>query len=51
LILSSHGGITREYPANEQKRIDLMIDTETFTIGIEKKYTTGRLMTLRITPV
>jgi hypothetical protein len=37
LILSSHGGITREYPANEQKRIDLMIDTETFTIGIEKK--------------
>lgn len=29
--------ITREHPAYDQKRIDLVIDAETFTIGIENK--------------
>lgn len=29
--------VTREHPAEDQKRLDLMIDAETFTIGIENK--------------
>jgi len=29
--------ITREYPAEDQKRIDLMIESDRFTIGIENK--------------
>lgn len=29
--------VDREYPAEDQKRIDLVIDCETFTLGIENK--------------
>ena len=35
--ISSPLKITREHPAEQDKRIDLVIDSETFTLGIENK--------------
>lgn len=35
--ISSRLKITREHPAEQDKRIDLVIDAETFTLGIENK--------------
>lgn len=34
---AAHVTVTREYPAENNKRIDLVIDAENFTLGIENK--------------
>jgi len=42
--------VHREFGTDEGKRIDLVIDSEAFTIGLRTRYITGLLTTSKNTP-